>query len=37
VQKAADAKLLIPTKILTKENVDSADAQDYLYKPTCDA
>lgn len=37
VKASAKAQQLIPTKILTKDNVDSPDAADYLYKPTCDA
>jgi len=37
VEKASEAQVAIPTKILTKENVDSPEAADYLYKATCDA
>ncbi|MFC5824062.1 sugar ABC transporter substrate-binding protein [Nonomuraea insulae] len=37
VRQAAQPQILIPPKILTKDNVDLAEGQDYLYKPTCDA
>jgi ribose transport system substrate-binding protein len=37
VQPAAEADVKIPTKILTKDNVDAPESADYLYQPTCDA
>jgi ribose transport system substrate-binding protein len=37
VEKAAEREIRVPTEILTKDNVDSPEAQGYLYKATCDA